>query len=132
LAIKRKIHGRDHPDNVVTLRNLALNLHAEGDLAGSQAFFEEALAVAEKTFGEDHDRTNLVRRNFARLLLVVGKFGEALRIGAAALAATEKTLGPDHNTTKDAADIAVGALRALGRDDEAAVLRARYGLPNRT
>jgi tetratricopeptide (TPR) repeat protein len=90
LAIKRRIHGRNHPDTVVTLQNLALTLHAEGDFKRPLALFEEALAIAEKMLGADHADTNRVRSNFARVLFAVGKFPEASRVGAAALAAYRK------------------------------------------
>jgi hypothetical protein len=45
------------------------------------------------------------------------------------LAIYEKVLGPEHPHTKKCATGAAELFDALGRADEAAVLRARFGLP---
>jgi hypothetical protein len=45
-----------------------------------------------------------------------------------ALRAHEKVLGPSHRWTKDSACVTAEALDALGRADQAAALRARYGV----
>jgi tetratricopeptide (TPR) repeat protein len=127
LAIKRK-HGRNHPDIIVTLQNLALTLHAERDFKQALALFEEALATAEKMLGTDHADTNRVRWNLAHVLLAVGKPREALKLGKTALAATEKAPNASRDAIKDAADVVCNALTAIGRDDDAALIRARYGL----
>ena len=76
----------------------------------------------------EHPTTNRVRRNFARLLVAAGSAAEALTFGETALAGYEKTLGKNHRSTKDAARTTADALAALGRNDEAAALRNRYGL----
>jgi hypothetical protein len=103
-------------------------LYREGDLTRSRAFFEEALSITETTLGADHTDTNRVRRSFARLLLATDHPTEALLLGEAALATYEKALGGSHRETRDVAEVTADALRALGRRNDAAVLRARYGL----
>ena len=45
-----------------------------------------------------------------------------------ALRAHEKVLGPNHRSTKDTARVTAEALDALGRADQAAAFRARYGV----
>ena len=45
-----------------------------------------------------------------------------------ALAIFEKALGPDHAQTKDSARVTADALDALGRAEEAKVLREKYGI----
>jgi hypothetical protein len=52
----------------------------------------------------------------------------ALSLGKAALAGDEKILGPDHPWTKNSARVTADALDALGRGEEAAALRAKFGL----
>jgi hypothetical protein len=81
-----------------------------------------------KALGSEHPKTNRGRHNFARLLLDSGNPGEALSLSEAALAAHEKVLGQDHPWTKGSASVTADALDALGRADEAAALRASYGL----
>ena len=78
--------------------------------------------------GPEHPNTNRVRHNFARLLLAEGNAAEALRCGEAALSAHEKTLGENHPWTKDSARVVADALAALGRAEEAAALRERFGI----
>ena len=78
--------------------------------------------------GPEHPNTNRARYNLARLLLASGSATEALALGETALAAHDKVLGPDHHLTKDSARVTADALDALGRADEAAALRARYGV----
>ncbi len=50
-------------------------------------------------------------------------------LAESALATHARVNGPSHPWTKDSARVTADALEALGRADEAAALRARYGLP---
>jgi hypothetical protein len=52
-----------------------------------------------------------------------------LPLAERALAITEKALGPEHPNTKTCTAGAAKVLAALGCADEAAALRARFGLP---
>ena len=127
LAIKEKALGHEHPDIALSLNNLAFLLQAQGNLARARPLFERALSIYEKALGPEHPSTNRTRRNLANLLLAGGASLEALALSEAALAAHEKALGADHRWTKDSAAVTAAALDALGRADEAAALRARYG-----
>ena len=51
-------------------------------------------------------------------------------LAEAALAAHACVLGADHAWTRDSARINADALAALGRNQEAAALRLRYGIEN--
>jgi hypothetical protein len=53
---------------------------------------------------------------------------EACTLSETALAALEKALGADHPWTKASAGVVARSLDALDRVDEAAALRARFGL----
>ena len=66
--------------------------------------------------------------NLARVLLASGAPTAALPLAEAALAGHHNALGADYVWTKDSARVTADALAALGRDEEAAVLRLRYGL----
>jgi hypothetical protein len=89
---------------------------------------DRALAIREKTLGPEHPYSNTTRTNLARLRLAQGAPSEALALSDAALAAHDKVLGTNHPWTKASARVNAVALDALGRADEAAALRARYGL----
>ena len=68
------------------------------------------------------------RCHLARLLITSCHTKEALGRAETALRAHEKVLGPNHRWTKDTACVTAEALDALGRADQAAALRARYGV----
>ena len=86
------------------------------------------LAILEKAAGSEHPDTNRARCNLSRLLLLVGTPTEALSLGRSALTAHDRALGPNHAWTKDSARVTADALHALGRSEEAKVLRERYGV----
>jgi hypothetical protein len=86
------------------------------------------LTIQEKTQGVQHPSTNVARGNLARLRLTQRAPSEALALSKAALGAHDKVLGANHPWTKVSAGIIASALAALGRADEAAAVRARYGL----
>jgi hypothetical protein len=53
---------------------------------------------------------------------------EALILADTARSAHDQTLGRDHPWTKGSARVTADALDALGRTEEAATLRERYGI----
>jgi tetratricopeptide (TPR) repeat protein/transcriptional regulator with XRE-family HTH domain len=128
LTIREKKLGPEHPDTAISLHNLATVLRKQGDPAAARPLAQRALEIDEKALGSHHPTTNLMRRHFAQLLVSTGNFSEALRLSQIALAAHENALGPSHSWTKDSARVTADALDALTRADEAASLRARYGL----
>ena len=89
---------------------------------------ERALVIDEKVFDPDDGWTNLHRLNLAMLLLTSGSACEALAQAEAVLASAERTLGANQPFTARSAKISADALDALGRSEEAAALRERYGL----
>jgi tetratricopeptide (TPR) repeat protein len=128
LAIREKAKGPQDPDTATSLHNLALLLHDQSDLPDARPLYERALAIYEKALGPEHPHANRARTNLARLRLAQGAPSEALALSEAALAAHDKVLGADHPWTRESARVKADALDALGRTDEAAALRARYGL----
>jgi tetratricopeptide (TPR) repeat protein len=128
LAISEKARGPEHDDTAASLNNLGYLLLGQGDLAAARPLLERALAIHEKAVGPEHPDTNRTRWNLARLLITSCHAREALGPAEAALRAHERALGPNHRYTKDSADVMAKALDALGRADQAAALRARYGV----
>jgi tetratricopeptide (TPR) repeat protein len=128
LAIREKALGPEHPDTANSLQNLAALLWNQGDLGRARLLQERALASLGKALGPEHPDTNRARCNLSGLLLATGQPTEALTLGETALAAHDKVLGPDHAWTEDSARVTADALDALGRTEEAKVLRERYGV----
>jgi len=111
-----------------SLNDVAYILHAQGDLDSARQYYDRALLICETEFGPGHQNTSVTRTNLARLVLAQGAASEALGLAEAALSAHDKVLVAGHTWIKDSADATAAALDALGRADEAAALRARYGL----
>ncbi|RME56738.1 MAG: tetratricopeptide repeat-containing protein, partial [Deltaproteobacteria bacterium] len=80
----------------LTLNNLALLLHEEGDYVAARPLYERALAIWEKALGPDHPNVATVLNNLAFLLKVQGDYVAARPLYERALAIREKALGPDH------------------------------------
>jgi len=89
-----------------------------------------AIAIGEKAHGLEHPLTRRYQSHYAHLLLNTNRPAEALALGEAALATHETASGPNHPWTKNSARVTADALEALGRAEEAAALRARYGFPS--
>jgi tetratricopeptide (TPR) repeat protein len=128
LAIYEKILGPEHPYTATTLNNLARVRQMEGRLDEAQSLYSRSLSIWSNTLGSEHPYANVARRNLARLFLAQGKPVEALALAEPALAAHDKALGPSHSWTKDSARVAIGALEAVGRGEEAVKVRAKYDL----
>jgi Tetratricopeptide repeat len=103
-------------------------LNQTGHANEAEPLFNRAIAIGEKILGTGHPLTQPYRSNYARLLLDTGRAAAALDLVQAALATHEATSGPNHLWTKDSARITADALGALGRAEEAAALRERYGI----
>jgi tetratricopeptide (TPR) repeat protein len=128
LVINEKIFGPEHPNTSVFLSNLARLLSKSGQTADAEPVFKRAIAIGEKALGLRHPLTQRYCSHCARLFLDTGRAAEALSFARAALVVHETTSGSNHPWTKDSARVTADALDAQGCTDEAAELRARYGI----
>ena len=128
LAIREKALGPDHPQTASTLGNIGLVAKQQGDLTGARSLMTQVLAINEKALGPEHLETNLARANLASVYLAEGTPAEALVLAEPALAFHEKAFGSLHSTTKLSASIVAAAFDALDRADDAAAVRARFGI----
>jgi tetratricopeptide (TPR) repeat protein len=128
LAICEKVLGPEHPNTAPDLSNLARLLSKSGHTDDAEPLFKRAIAIGEKALGLGHPVTQNYCSHYARLFLDTGRAAEALSLGQAALKTHETTSGPNHPWTKDSARVTADALDAQSRTDEAAALRARYGI----
>ena len=126
LGIHEKLLGPSHRVTAQSLSILADLLRDRGDFSGSRRCYERALTTFER-ISPEHPETNRVRCNFARLLVSAGSAAEALALGETALASHEKSFGKKHRWTRDSARSTADCLAALGRAEDARVLRNSYG-----
>ena len=128
LAIREKALGPEHPDTALSLSNLARVLRDLGEFPEAERLFERATAIGDRALGSGHPLTQRFKSHYARLLLMTDRPREALSLAEGALAVHETANGPHSPWTKNSARVTADALDTLGRADEAAALRARYGL----
>jgi tetratricopeptide (TPR) repeat protein len=128
LAIREKVLGPEHPSTATSLNNLARVLRDTGDANNAEPLFRRAIAIGEKALGRGHSLTQRYASHYARLLLDTGRSAEALPLAQVALATHETASGPNHPWTKDSARVTADVLDAQSRADEAAALRARFGI----
>jgi tetratricopeptide (TPR) repeat protein len=128
LAIDEKVLGPQHPGTATDLSNYARLLRDSGETEEAERLFLRAIAIGEKALVRGHPVTQRYASHYARLLLDTERAAEALDLAQRALAAHALSSGPSHPWTKDSARVTADALAALGKTDEAAALRARYGL----
>ena len=108
-----EVLGREHPDTVASLNNLANLLHSQGDLEGARRLTERSLAIHDNAFGPEHPNTNRVHDNLARLLSDMGHVNEASALSQAGPASNKKILGPDHRGSKDSAGLSTRRQRVV-------------------
>jgi tetratricopeptide (TPR) repeat protein len=99
LAIDEARLGKDHPDTVQSLNNLALVLADQGDLDGARTLLERALTIFEGRLGPDHPDTANSLNNLAGVLHEQGDLDTARTLYERALAIYEARLGKDHPAT---------------------------------
>jgi tetratricopeptide (TPR) repeat protein len=99
LKARERVLGREHPDTLTSVNDLARLLLDKGDFAGAEALFRRALVAREQVLGPEHSRTVEIVSNLAVLLERIGDFAGAEALFRRALAAQERVLGPEHSTT---------------------------------
>jgi len=68
LQASREVLGDRHPDTLTSVNDLAMLLKAQGDLAGAEPLFREALQARREVLGDGHPDTLTSANNLARLL----------------------------------------------------------------
>jgi tetratricopeptide (TPR) repeat protein len=79
---------------ITSLNNAGLANEENGDLAGAEPLFRQALELAEQALGAEHPDTAGTLNNLARLLEAEGNSAAAEPLYRRALAIAEKTMGP--------------------------------------
>jgi tetratricopeptide (TPR) repeat protein len=91
--------GRDHPDTLSTLNNIAHWTGQAGDVREALRLFQELLLDRERVLGCDHPHTLTSRGNFAAWTGHTGDVREALRLLQGLLPDQERVLGRNHPET---------------------------------
>jgi serine/threonine-protein kinase len=95
LAKLRAQHPGQHPDFGQALNDLATAQMMNGDLAGAEATYKEALAIGIAFFGEDYPEVASTRENLGNVYFRSGRYEETVKILQVVSATRRKMLGND-------------------------------------
>ena len=85
--------GKEHPDTLSSVNNLAALLQNRGDYDNAEPLYRRALEARERTLGKEHPDTLSSVNNLAALLRGRGDYDNAEPLYRRALEARERTLG---------------------------------------
>ena len=77
LAIRERVHNKDHPDTLVSVNSLGVLYANEGRYGEAEPLFKRALEARERTLGKDHPDTLTSVNNLGVLYVDQGRYGEA-------------------------------------------------------
>lgn len=95
-----KALGRDHPQSLIALHDLALVLELKRKFAESEDTFKDVLSGRERVLGKHDPSTCCTAFCLADLYHKLNRNDEALRLFEYALEGYTTSLGPDHKNTK--------------------------------
>jgi eukaryotic-like serine/threonine-protein kinase len=96
LAVRRSLHGEEHPEVAESLDFLAEVANRRGDFTRAQKLALRALAIQERTLGSDHLETARTLTTAGIASWQLGDLATARARLERALAIKEKALGPSH------------------------------------
>jgi len=91
--------GKEHPDTLKSMNNLAILLNNQSKCDATESLFRETLQLAEKVLGKEHPDTLKSMNNLAILLKSQGNYNAAEPIYRETLQLAEKVLGKEHPDT---------------------------------
>jgi tetratricopeptide (TPR) repeat protein len=77
LELRRKVLGREHPDTLTSMNNLARMLSEQGKYKEAETMHQQTLELARKVPGREHPLTLKSMNNLATVLSEQGKYEEA-------------------------------------------------------
>jgi tetratricopeptide (TPR) repeat protein len=124
-AIDRAKSGKDDPNAMSTLGNLALVLNAQSRFAEAENLFNQTLIANEKTYGPNHPALVYALNNLANNYVDQGRTAEAAAMQQRVLAISERVAGPDSPDAARSLMNLANSYRELGRPSEARPLYDR-------
>jgi tetratricopeptide (TPR) repeat protein len=77
LAIRKQLHGENHPDVATSLNNLAELYRAQGRYTEAEPLYKQSLAMSKRLLGENHPSVATILNNLAELYRAQGRYSEA-------------------------------------------------------
>ena len=99
LELKEKVLGREHPDTLNSMNNLAVVIGNQGKYKEAEQICRQTLELKEKVMGRKHPDTLTSMNNLASELANQGKYKEAEQICRQTLELMEEVLGREGHDT---------------------------------
>ncbi|TVY62681.1 Nephrocystin-3 [Fusarium oxysporum f. sp. cubense] len=116
---REKVLGKEHPDTLSSMNNLALALQDQGKYGEAEKIHRQTLELIEKVLGKEHPNTLSSMNNLALALQDQGKYKEAKGIHRQTLELKEKVLGKEHRDTLMSMNNLANVLDSMGQHEEA-------------
>ncbi len=125
LAARERVLGKEHPDTLASVNNLAVLYQAQGRYGEAEPLLKRALKTEERVLGKEHSSTLQSVNNLAALYQAQGRYREAEPLCKRALEARERMLGKEHSSTLQSVNNLAALYQAQGRYREAEPLHRR-------
>ena len=99
LQLLEKEFGREHPEIVGALTNLALIYMEQREFLKAEPLYQRVLKIYEKNYGPDDLKVTVTLINLGWVRYVLGANTEAEHLFRRAVSINEKVLGPEHKET---------------------------------
>ncbi|KAK5676701.1 hypothetical protein LTR17_027732, partial [Elasticomyces elasticus] len=120
-----KVLGKEHPDTLTSVSNLALVLQYQGQYEAAEAMNRRALEGREKVLGKEHPDTLTSVGNLALVLRYQGQYEAAEAMNRRALEGYEKVLGKEHPDTLTSVSNLALVLQYQGQYEAAEAMNGR-------
>ena len=122
---REKALGKEHPDTLASVSDLALVLRYQGKYEAAEEMNRRALEGREKALGKEHLDTLTSVSNLAGVLQYQGKYEAAEKMNQRALEGREKALGKEHPDTLTSVSNLAGVLQYQGKYEAAEKMNRR-------
>ena len=99
VSVRLEILGKEHPDTLTSMNNLALTYSNQGKLQEAADLQEKVLEARRRRLGEEHPDTLTSMDNLASTYWNQGKLQEAADLQEKVLEARRRMLGEEHPDT---------------------------------
>ncbi|MBN2267202.1 MAG: tetratricopeptide repeat protein, partial [Candidatus Babeliaceae bacterium] len=118
-AFLRKSAGKEHPNTVTSMNNLAVLLEKTGHYGEAEAIARSVLDINQHLWGNEHPITATSMNNLAAVLERTGRYDEAESLIRSALHIRQRIFGDEHPDTATCINNLANLFRIAGRYSEA-------------
>ncbi|KAH7396341.1 heterokaryon incompatibility protein-domain-containing protein [Pyrenochaeta sp. MPI-SDFR-AT-0127] len=119
LEQRERLVGKEHPDTIWSMNELARALNGQGKYAESEQIDQEALLLSQKVLGKEDPNTLTTMDNLARVQGRQGKYAEAETMHRKVLELSTKVMGALHPDTLICRSNLAQVLSSQGKHTEA-------------